>query len=342
MDKNSENILPIIDNLKHIVSPFANQYFVGHRSQRNFLTKMVTNNNLHHALLFTGKKGIGKFTLAFRFAYNLINNGDDLFKNPVLSSSLWRQMVQNVSANFLYIRKAYDETTKKFKQYITVDDVSTIKKFLNYNNDSYNIIIIDAIDDLNINSSNAILKILEEPPKNTIFILISHKDKPILPTIKSRCMRLNFLPLSDEEVLNSLEHCLEVDSFSKAKAEDIVKKAYGSVGKASELYLTDAFKIEESLISFLNIKKLNIASLQSLLDNAEHEQIKEATLNYVSDLAKELSNNASIFQANKLCLLWKDIQHRLNMIENYNLDKNQELFNIIVELYNIKKEHEKI
>lgn len=262
MDKNSENILPILDNLKNVVSPFANEYFIGHQSQRDFLKRMVMNNNLHHALLFSGKKGIGKFTLAFRFAYNLINNEKELFKNPVLSSNLWRQMVQNVNSSFLYITKAYDETAKKFKQYITIDDISYIKKKLNYNNDNYNIIIIDTINDLNINASNSILKILEEPPKNTIFILISHNNKPILPTIKSRCMRLSFSPLSDKEVLNSLEHCLEINNFSKIKAENIVKKAQGSVGKAAELYLTDVLEIQENLLSLLNTEKLNIISLQ--------------------------------------------------------------------------------
>lgn len=342
MDKNSENILPILDNLKNVVSPFANEYFIGHQSQRDFLKRMVMNNNLHHALLFSGKKGIGKFTLAFRFAYNLINNEKELFKNPVLSSNLWRQMVQNVNSSFLYITKAYDETAKKFKQYITIDDISYIKKKLNYNNDNYNIIIIDTINDLNINASNSILKILEEPPKNTIFILISHNNKPILPTIKSRCMRLSFSPLSDKEVLNSLEHCLEINNFSKIKAENIVKKAQGSVGKAAELYLTDVLEIQENLLSLLNTEKLNIISLQLWLDNTQYEQVKEVLLNYVSNLTIELANNTSILQANKLSLLWKDINYRLNIIESYNLDKNQELFNIIVEVYNLKKEYEKI
>ena len=155
-------------------------------------------------------------------------------------------------------------------------------------------------------------------------------------------MRLSFSPLSDKEVLNSLEHCLEINNFSKIKAENIVKKAQGSVGKAAELYLTDVLEIQENLLSLLNTEKLNIISLQLWLDNTQYEQVKEVLLNYVSNLTIELANNTSILQANKLSLLWKDINYRLNIIESYNLDKNQELFNIIVEVYNLKKEYEKI
>lgn len=320
---------------KQIKEPVKNQYLIGHDLPIEIIEKMVQNNNLHHSLLLSGRKAIGKFSLAFRFSYNLINKSDYLFQPPDLSSKLWHQMQQNTCHNFLYISKTYDETTKKLKQYITIDKIITIKKFLNFNSTDYKIIIIDAIDDLNLNAANAILKILEEPPKNTLFILIYHKSSILLPTIKSRSIAINFMPLSPMAIIDALEHCLEIKDFAKDKAAIIAPKAHGSVGKACELYLTSRLELEEAFIK--NIDKLNICAIQTLVEEGDNTQLKEILLDYIADKAMGLINKASISEANKLCLFWKELNYRFKIVAEYNLDIKQELFNIIIEIYNLKQ-----
>lgn len=94
----------------------------------------------------------------------------------------------------------------KKSAFIRVDDVRTINEFLSKrsSNDGWRIVIIDSIDDMNVASANAVLKILEEPPHKTLLLLISHNPNQLLPTIKSRCAKIELKPLSDANVASLL------------------------------------------------------------------------------------------------------------------------------------------
>lgn len=336
----NENNIPIYDTLESVIPPFLNPYFIGHNEQCVLLQKLFIKQNYHHAIILSGDKGIGKQTLAFRLAYNIINNTENICATPDYNSVLARQMAQNIHPNFLYISRNYDITLKKFKQNIAINDIAKIKKFLYYNNINYNVVLINSIDDLNTSSSNAILKILEEPPKNTLFLLLSHKIKPIIPTIKSRCINLSFFPLKKVEVLQALEKCLNIVDYNIEKAESILNCANGSVNKAAKFYLTNAALLENNIFKILNEKNLNIININNLIKNFDYELIKEELLNYIANKAKIAAKTNTLTYANKLSSLWLDIIKKIIIIENYNLDKSQELFNIFLELYNIKINYE--
>lgn len=332
MDKNIS--LPIDNVIEGVLSPFNNNYFIGHDDIIELLRKMHNNKKWHHALLFSGKEGIGKQTLAFRLAYNILNHNNDIFAKPDYNNSVAKQMAQNIHSNFLYIGKTYDETTKKIKTNISINEIIKIQKFLTYNKNDYQIILIDSIDDLTINSANSLLKILEEPPKNTIFFLLSHEQKPVLPTIKSRCVNLNFLPLTNEQILKALENCLISADYSIEKAQQILTNAVGSVRMAAKLYLT---KTSLNLNEIFSNSNLN---LKNFIDSTDYLYLKEELLTYVANKAIEALNKNLLAYANKLSLFWQEIMKKLIIIENYNLDKTQELHNIFLELYKIKEDYE--
>jgi DNA polymerase III subunit delta' len=151
---------------------------LGHDHNKRILEKSFSTEHMPHAWLFTGPKGVGKASLAENFIKTIIqqNNETDLSTHP----HFFQLRSDNESINIDHIRKLID--------------------FLNLTafNDQYRFCLIDTIDVLNLNASNALLKILEDPPERTIFFLMSHTPYNILKTIKSRCIQLRFHYLNYE------------------------------------------------------------------------------------------------------------------------------------------------
>ena len=158
----------------------CNKFLIGHTPELNFLLDNFKI-NLSHALLFNGIKGIGKYTSAMQFI-NLVQN-----------------KTKNHSQNFFHINS--DDNPAM------IEDIRELIKQVNLTNSNKNeksFIILDNANLLNSNSFNALLKTIEEPPNNTIIIIISHNLKQIPKTIISRCVKLDFKPLNQ---LDILEYC---------------------------------------------------------------------------------------------------------------------------------------
>ena len=153
------------------------------------LNKLLEN-KLSNSLLLTGNKGIGKNY----FIFQLI---EEYIKKKVISEQINHHLSllkNNSHPNIMNVKKEIDEKTKKLKNFIIIDQIRKINQFSLETSVIENIpkfILIDSADDMNINASNGLLKILEEPKLNTYFFLISHQPSSLLPTIKSRCLKIN-------------------------------------------------------------------------------------------------------------------------------------------------------
>lgn len=160
---------------------------------------------MHHAWLLTGPKGIGKATLAYRMARTLLG-GKSLMEgslNIPKSDPVAQRVEALTHGNLFVLRRPYDPKLKRFRQDIPVDRVREVSGFFQETaaeTGSWRVCIIDSADELNRNSENAILKLLEEPPSNTLFILISSAPGRLLPTIRSRCMNLELRPVPEAEI----------------------------------------------------------------------------------------------------------------------------------------------
>jgi DNA polymerase-3 subunit delta' len=110
-------------------------------------------------------------------------------------------------------------------------------------------VVIDSIDDLEKSAANALLKMLEEPPANCLFLLVSHAPGRLLPTIRSRCRRLDFQSLGDDVMASILER--EAPSLSAAERQRIVGLAGGSAGRALALAELDLVALEEAALRIL-------------------------------------------------------------------------------------------
>ena len=163
---------------------------IGFDQEFDSILNQLLDNKLSNSLLLTGNKGIGKNY----FISQLI---ESYIKKKVVSEKINHHLSllkNNSHPNFIIIKKEIDEKTKKLKNFIIIDQIRKINQFSIETSVIENIpkfILIDSADDMNINASNALLKILEEPKLNTYFFLISHQPSSLLPTIKSRCLKIN-------------------------------------------------------------------------------------------------------------------------------------------------------
>ncbi len=176
------------------------------------LLRSYRSGRMHHAWLLSGAKGIGKATLAFRFARFVLANPDSSAVSPAAGlaidpqSRAFRQVAAGAHPNLLVLRRPWDEQGKRYRTELTVGEVRRIQSFFGTTagEKGWRICIVDTADELNISAANALLKMLEEPPENGLFLLISNRPGQLLPTIRSRCHRLDLKPLSDQAVRQAL------------------------------------------------------------------------------------------------------------------------------------------
>ncbi|MGH6951752.1 MAG: DNA polymerase III subunit delta' [Vitreimonas sp.] len=217
-------------NAPHPRETFA---YVGHEAEEEALAEALTGGRMHHAWMLTGAKGLGKATLAYRFARTAL--GARRSGARPLDVDPQDQVARRISAlahpDMFVLRRGLNDRGKPRRE-ITVDEARDLGAFFSLapSEGGMRVAIIDAVDDLNRNAANAILKTLEEPPARSVLLLVCHAPGAILPTIRSRCRRLPLRPLSDELVRAALGGKDDGDVVSLAKGRPgraIALKAQG-------------------------------------------------------------------------------------------------------------------
>lgn len=207
--------IPEADRLEGFAHPRETARLFGHDAAERELSGVFASGRMHHAWLLVGPQGIGKATLAYKFARFLLARegerdmfGTSLDISPETSAS--RQVRALSHPGLLVIRRPYDFKMKRLRGEIIVDEVRRIKSFLSHTAEegSWRTVIVDAADELNANAANALLKSLEEPPARTIFLLVSSSPGRLLPTIRSRCRTLVFSPLDGEALKKAVQQAI--------------------------------------------------------------------------------------------------------------------------------------
>src|SRR6516225_10538730 len=198
-----------------VPAPRANPDLVGRESAERELRRLVEAGRLPHAILLSGPRGIGKATLAFRFARFLLAKGDDATKAAAESalaidqeSGVFHRVASGGHADLLTVERAYDPRRRRLRGEIVVEDAREITSFfrLTAAEEGWRIVIVDGAEEMNRSAANALLKILEEPPRQALLLLISHSPGLLLPTIRSRCRRFPLDPLARALVTRRLRH----------------------------------------------------------------------------------------------------------------------------------------
>lgn len=220
--------------------------FAGHEAQERVLADALDGPRLHHAWLLAGSKGLGKATLAYRFARAALgarrSGPRPLDVDP--EDPVARKIAALSHPDLFVLRRGLNERGKPRRE-IAVDDARELGGFfaLAPSQGGMRVAIIDAVDELNTNSANAILKILEEPPARSVLLLVCHAPGAALATIRSRCRRLALRPLSDDQVRAAL---------GGGDDEALVQLAKGRPGRALALKAqgVDGAKLERAQKNF--------------------------------------------------------------------------------------------
>ncbi len=177
-------------------TPRESNLLIGHAAAETAILDAMRSTRLHHAWLITGPEGVGKATLAFRFARCLLAGGNATLDMPS-TDPVFRRVAAGTHADLLTIEREWDEKKKRMKKTIAADTARTIPPFLHLTaaEGGWRVVIVDGAEDLNPQSANALLKVLEEPPPRAVLMLVCNAPGRLLPTIRSRCRHLALAPL---------------------------------------------------------------------------------------------------------------------------------------------------
>lgn len=262
--------------------PSAPRYttdLLGQEAAEAELLAAWTGGRMHHAWLITGRRGIGKATLAYRTARFILSGGEGegggLFGGPPtslvtpLSHPACRLIAQGAHPDLRVIERQWDDKKKKRRSEIVVEDVRDLGGFLSMtaSDGGWRVVIIDAADEMNRNAANALLKNLEEPPKRVVMLLLAHAPARLLPTIRSRCRVLTLKPLATETVASLLRQ--RDPTLDDDDARALARLGEGSIGRASELADAGGLQFYQQMTAVLRtLPRLDGPALYDFIDNA--------------------------------------------------------------------------
>ena len=302
------------------ITPSNNTSLIGYRNFflnfKNFYDKKT----LPNKIIFSGNRGIGKTTFAYHLINYIFSEKEDSkynFDNNLISlnNRSYNFILNNSHPNFFLI-SAEDEKGNVH--------ISKIREMINFTNkSSFNndckIILIDSIDCLNINSINALLKVIEEPNNNIFFFLIHHINTKIFETLKSRCIKFH-LYLNNDDKLKVIKKMSDSDFYNELNND--YKNNYNSPGDIILLY------------NFFKNNNINInIPIEDLLKLIIEKKLFKKDLYLKNNLSffVELYFNKKIFhlkQKEKIYNLYKYFLSRIYECHKYNLD----IENILIEL----------
>jgi len=246
--------VPEADALEGFAHPRLTSHIFGHAAAEGALADAFASGRLHHAWLITGAEGIGKATLAYRFARFLLSEKADRSEVPgnlecSVSGRGTRQVASLSHPGLLVIRRPYDLKEKRFKASITIEEVRRLRDFLGHKsgNDGWRVVIVDPVDELNTNAANALLKSLEEPPARCVFLLVTSEPGRLLPTIRSRCRRLQLNPLGNEDLERALKGAFAGAEGVESPGQQEWQRLMGLSGGSVRRFLALATKDGASL-----------------------------------------------------------------------------------------------
>ncbi len=232
--------------------PRANPDLVGQEKAEQTLLAAYASGRMPHAWLIAGQGGIGKATLAFRFARYLLAGNERRPDSLHIDDDrpVFRRVAAAGHADLLTVERQFDEERGRQRKEIAVDDVRRIAPFLRLTaaEGGWRVVILDGADGMNRAGQNAVLKILEEPPRGALLLLLTERPSSLLPTIRSRC-RLLTLPALPDPTVDQLIASYRPDIDPETRAR-LAAAATGSIGRALEIARHDGLAL---LAQFLAI-----------------------------------------------------------------------------------------
>ena len=288
----------------------------GLENEFNFLKKMISSDKFPKTLMLTGNRGVGKSTMIshlmhYYFDKKTYNENENTFANE---SFFLNQFIENLFPNILYLNGSDYRNVR-------IDDIRKIINDLNKSpiKKDKRFIILDDIDSFNINSLNALLKIIEDPGKNNFFILINNKSYKLLNTIKSRSIEIKIM-INNQDRLSISTSLLKYFNQDRIFDENLVSSTPGNFLRFNYIFNNNSLDINEKFLT-------NFSNILRIYKKEKDIFYKEMLLFFVEYNFQKLKSQGII--DNK-----KLIEKKLMILQNindfflYNLNQNTLLSNL--------------
>jgi DNA polymerase III subunit delta' len=320
------------------LAPRATGVFYGHVEAERTLLEAYRGGRLPHAWLISGPVGVGKATLAYRMARFVLAHPDPQAREVAAAQSLQvdaahpvaRRIAAQAQGDLLVLERTINEKTGKLRQDIQVDDVRRTVGFFGSTagEGGWRVAVVDAVDELNREGANALLKVLEEPPRRALLLLVSHSAGRVLPTIRSRCRLLALRPLSTDDVARAV-----AAATSSSERDVAAAVAEGSVQRALTFLDGEALGLRNGIIALLErLPTVDPSALHALGDRLYGTD--PATLAAFVDtvnawLSARLADGAlEPARLDRVAQTWEKVNRAAQEAEEYNLERKPLVFNV--------------
>jgi len=315
----------------------------GHREAETALLTAYRSGRIPHAWLIGGAQGIGKATLAYRMARFVLSHPDPLAPSVQRAETLAvdpldhvaRQITAGAHGGLLVLERSLNDRGV-MRTVITVDETRETISFFGSTAavDGWRVCIVDTVDELNPNAANALLKILEEPPQRSLFLLVSHSPARALPTILSRCRKLPLRPLATDDVVRAASQATNMNADDPALVE-AAEAAEGSVARALTLLGGDALKLQQRTAALLaKLPQVDPRELHALGDAlGTSDRVALAAFidgidRWIGEKLRAGDANANLPRLARLAEVWEKIIRAARDTEAYNLERKPLVFSV--------------
>jgi DNA polymerase III subunit delta' len=314
----------------------------GHDAAEQTLLASYRSGRIGHAWIIGGPVGIGKATFAYRLARFLLAHPDPaapavqsaISLSVAADSPTARRVAAKSHGDLLVLERTPGESGQ-LRSVITVDEVRRTVAFYGSTagQGGWRICVVDSADELKYpEASNALLKVLEEPPPRSLFLLVSHVPGRLLPTIRSRCRRLMLSALSQADVAKAAAAALGKDA-----SDDDIRKASaaadGSVARAIALLDGEHLAMREHIVALLGQLPLTDPRALHALGDSLDRSDGDAFVTFVDTVrdwlsarvARETPDTARLAQ---LAEVWEKLTRAAWEVEVYNLERKPMVFSV--------------
>jgi DNA polymerase-3 subunit delta' len=332
------------DRLEGAPHPREQTALVGHADAEAAVIREWQAGRLPHAILIGGAEGIGKATLAYRIARFVL-----AYPAPAGSSApqdlslpadhaVGRQVAAQSHPDLLVLRRLTNPDSGKLYTEIRVGDVRKIVSFFGSTPafGGYRVCIVDSAEEMNREGANALLKLLEEPPAKSLFLIISHVPGRIMPTIRSRCRRLRLKPLATEDVVRAVRLlAARIPDLALDRLDEAAAASHGSVRRALALLLEEGLDVRAlSAELFQRLPEVDPAKLHTLGDRIQSDQNLALFAETVGDwLAREATRpREPLPRLARFAEAWENVRRAAVETDVYRLDRKPFVFQVFAML----------
>jgi DNA polymerase III subunit delta' len=315
----------------------------GHREAESALLTAYRSGRIPHAWLIGGAQGIGKATLAYRMARFVLTHPDPMAPSVQRAETLAvdplnhvaRQITAGAHGGLLVLERSLNDRGV-MRTVITVDETRETISFFGTTAavEGWRVCIVDTVDELNPNAANALLKILEEPPQRSLFLLVSHSPARALPTILSRCRKLPLRPLAADDVIHAASQAANMAANDPALAE-AAEAAEGSVARALTLLGGDALKLQQRTAALLatlpQVDPRELHALGDALGGSDRVALAafiDGVDRWIGEKLRAGDANANLPRLARLAEVWEKIIRAARDTEAYNLERKPLVFSV--------------